>query len=293
MIDFHGFGLSDLTVRIEFYNARGNYVELLRTAEEWLDEAEEKRLITDDDLLIVRVEAFDDAGRTIEFTDEDDGPMTFKDLVAALSALEKDVEESEESEKPNYGDNNHVQFGMFWQSYGRQSIKLPSHINPADMEAVIAYIKSVWDDIGIPDGSYVSCSDELDEESNIVVYNEPAEPANTRFHYVYRDAGGNRWPNAVVLSGTITQEQEFHILLRCMMDAEQNITFFPEQVGLPLERSMPGCRPYDPELDCDFAAIEGDYDAFEATDDAPTVDMTVEDLVKAFDQAAENWGKFG
>lgn len=197
-------------------------------------------------------------------------------------------------EEPNYGDKNYVQFGMFWQSYGQQNIKLPSNVNPADKEAVIAYIKSVWDNIRLPEGSYVPGSDELDEESDIITYSDEvnAEPANTRFHYVYRDAGGNRWPNKAVLSGSITEEQIYSIVRKCMTDAEEEtITFFPEQVGLPLERCMAGCRPYDPELDCDIAYIE--EDAFEATDDLPTVDMTVEDLVKAFDQAAENWGKWG
>lgn len=58
-----------------------------------------------------------------------------------------------------------VTFGMFWQCYGRQSIKLPDNINPKDTDAILKYIDSQWNNIPIPSGEYVSCSDELDTES--------------------------------------------------------------------------------------------------------------------------------
>lgn len=58
-----------------------------------------------------------------------------------------------------------VSFGMYWQTYGRQSLILPDDIDVNDIEAVKAYIMSQWDDIPLPDGDYVSESDELDEES--------------------------------------------------------------------------------------------------------------------------------
>ena len=62
-----------------------------------------------------------------------------------------------------------VSFGMYWQEYGYQTIELPSHIDPDDRDAVIEYIRSVWDNIPLPEGSYVSGSDELDPESEIRV----------------------------------------------------------------------------------------------------------------------------
>ena len=65
-----------------------------------------------------------------------------------------------------------VSFGMFWQSYGRQTIDLPDEIDASNQEAVIQYIKSVWDDIPLPSGSYVQESDELDEESDIMVFDD-------------------------------------------------------------------------------------------------------------------------
>ena len=62
-----------------------------------------------------------------------------------------------------------VSFGMYWQEYGRQTVELPPHIDPDDRDAVIGYIRSVWDDIPLPEGSYVSGSDEMDPESEIQI----------------------------------------------------------------------------------------------------------------------------
>lgn len=57
-----------------------------------------------------------------------------------------------------------VRFGMFWQCYGYQDIELPDDIDANDDKAVREYLKKIWDDIPLPDGDYVSCSDELDCE---------------------------------------------------------------------------------------------------------------------------------
>ena len=65
-----------------------------------------------------------------------------------------------------------VSFGMFWEAYGRQTIDLPDEIDANNQDAVIQYIKSVWDDIPLPSGSYVQESDELDEESDIMVFDD-------------------------------------------------------------------------------------------------------------------------
>lgn len=64
----------------------------------------------------------------------------------------------------------HVEFGMYWGKYGRQRVQLPDNIDPKDKDAVISYLKSIWDDIPIPGGTYVPGSDELDEESIFEVY---------------------------------------------------------------------------------------------------------------------------
>ena len=62
-----------------------------------------------------------------------------------------------------------VTFGMTWQEYGRQTIDLPDDIDADNIEEVKEYIRSVWDDIPLPEGDYVSASDELDE-NDIEVY---------------------------------------------------------------------------------------------------------------------------
>ena len=63
----------------------------------------------------------------------------------------------------------HVNFGMFWQVYGRQTIELPDDIDEKDEDAVIDYIKSVWDEIALPTGSYIQDSDEFDPEGGLEI----------------------------------------------------------------------------------------------------------------------------
>ena len=57
-----------------------------------------------------------------------------------------------------------VKFGMMWQCYGHQCIDLPDDIDIEDKASVIAYLQSQWDKIPLPEGDYVSGSDELEEE---------------------------------------------------------------------------------------------------------------------------------
>ena len=63
----------------------------------------------------------------------------------------------------------HVNFGMFWQVYGRQTIELPDDIDETDEDAVVEYIKSVWDEIALPTGSYIQDSDEFDPEGGLEI----------------------------------------------------------------------------------------------------------------------------
>ena len=67
--------------------------------------------------------------------------------------------------------SNYVEFGMYWQEYGRTKIKLPDEIDPKDEDAVIEYLKDEWDCICLPvSSSYVSGSDELDEGSLVITH---------------------------------------------------------------------------------------------------------------------------
>ena len=56
-----------------------------------------------------------------------------------------------------------VSFGTYWQAYGRQTIEIPD-----DTEDIIEYLKDIWGEIPLPEGEYVSGSDELDEESIVI-----------------------------------------------------------------------------------------------------------------------------
>ena len=67
--------------------------------------------------------------------------------------------------------SKYVSFGMYWQCYGRQTIEIPDDIDLKDINAVIEYIESKWENIPLPSGDYVSNSDELDKES-IETYEE-------------------------------------------------------------------------------------------------------------------------
>lgn len=63
-----------------------------------------------------------------------------------------------------------VRFGMFWQCYGYQEIELPDDIDVNDEEAVKEYIEENWTNIPLPEGDYVSGSDEPDFEF-MYIYN--------------------------------------------------------------------------------------------------------------------------
>ena len=63
----------------------------------------------------------------------------------------------------------HVNFGMFWLVYGRQTIELTDDIDEHDENAIVEYIKSVWNDIARPTGSYILDSDEFDPEGELEI----------------------------------------------------------------------------------------------------------------------------
>ncbi len=59
-----------------------------------------------------------------------------------------------------------VSFGSYFEDYGRQEIEIPDDIDANDKDAVVEYLKSIWDDVPLPSpGGYVEGSHELDEES--------------------------------------------------------------------------------------------------------------------------------
>ena len=54
-------------------------------------------------------------------------------------------------------------FVMYWQVYGTQTVNVPINLNEKE---ALEYVKKHWDEIPLPEGDYVSGSDEIDEDSD-------------------------------------------------------------------------------------------------------------------------------
>lgn len=103
---------------------------------------------------------------------------------------------------------------------------------------------------------------------------------NTKLWYMYRDAANYKVHTDVVLAGEMTEEQ-WKTILSCCDDGEY---FAPAKVGLEARDFVAiGYKPYDddPEL---FEIVE-----YSHTDLAPTVQMTVKELVTKFQENKGNW----
>lgn len=116
---------------------------------------------------------------------------------------------------------------------------------------------------------------EYAEELKAIV-NEPVQ-CNTRLNYLYRDAANFKTCNSVVLKGKMTDEM-FAEMQACCGDAKE--MFIPEQVGLDLIRDWETTMDDHP-----YAELE-DY---ELVPNEPTTDMTVEELLRRFQEAEGDW----
>ena len=101
---------------------------------------------------------------------------------------------------------------------------------------------------------------------------------NTRVEYMYTDAANYHTQNQVVLNGTITPEQIQEILSFC----EAKESFVPEQLGWPL------MRDWEVTEDDHCIAVLRETD-FKPTDEAATVDMTVDEAVAKFRKINNHW----
>lgn len=100
---------------------------------------------------------------------------------------------------------------------------------------------------------------------------------NTRISYVYCDGSNYKQYNSEVVAGNISPEQRYTIS-NCLDSREY---FIPAQVGLPEIRF-----PFRTEDDCAWFSLS-EYD-FEDTDDAPTVQVTAQELYEKFLDAGQN-----
>jgi len=65
-----------------------------------------------------------------------------------------------------------VSFGVSWQEYGRQSVVLPDSVDSKNPGAVLEYIQSVFDELPLPSGEYVTDSAEIDVDSALDIIDE-------------------------------------------------------------------------------------------------------------------------
>ena len=98
---------------------------------------------------------------------------------------------------------------------------------------------------------------------------------NTLIRYTYRDAANYKFHYCAVIAGAITDGQ-ISTIFHCLDDQ----TFFiPRQVGLPCDYAR-DCD-YDEQLDHPWCEL----DSVEQTSLQPTVELTVEQLVRSFEKA--------
>lgn len=102
--------------------------------------------------------------------------------------------------------------------------------------------------------------------------------SNTKISFLYRDGSNYKSYNSVIVAGTFTDD-EINQILDCLDSGDY---FIPEQIGFPVERF--GSITEDDHCWCELTA----YD-FEPTEDAPTVEMSADDVLKAFLAAKGNW----
>ena len=108
---------------------------------------------------------------------------------------------------------------------------------------------------------------------------EQAPERNTKMEYLYCDADNYKKLNVCVIKGQITDEQKAAIM-DCLHDGE---FFIPSQIGLPEERFDDGPTVAD---HCWFTL---DKEGFGDTDLEPTVDVSANELVAAFQNKKGRW----
>lgn len=121
----------------------------------------------------------------------------------------------------------------------------------------------------------------------VFAYFEPEDGPNTKISYLYRDGGNYKVWNEVVIKGELSAEQIERILECADGDGWLDGSFIPSRIGLPEKTMEDEGFSYDEELDTPWFEI--DEDGFESTEEDPTVDMTPEELVAAFERCAGHW----
>ena len=102
---------------------------------------------------------------------------------------------------------------------------------------------------------------------------------NTKIKYLYRDAGNWKVYHEAVVEGVLSEEQKAVIL----DSLDWGEYFMPGAVGLPGSRF----EVFNPMEDHDWFEME--EDAFEETEEAPTLHMTATELAENFARMKDRW----
>lgn len=110
-----------------------------------------------------------------------------------------------------------------------------------------------------------------------------ASPKNTLISYMYRDGCNNKFrvDGNVIVRGAIkpSQEKRLHAALFEEEFFRHSLVGLPS--AFPWDRAEGG-YPYDGDIDHDLHW----FDSTELTEEAPTVAMSIEELVRAFERGA-------
>ena len=112
---------------------------------------------------------------------------------------------------------------------------------------------------------------------------------NTKINYLYRDGGNYKVRNTCIIAGAVSEEDKTKII----NSVDHDFFFFkPALIGLPAKDFV--SLGYDEEPDDSdwFELGDGCDDeesiresAFELTDEMPDVNMSINELVKSFEEA--------
>ena len=100
---------------------------------------------------------------------------------------------------------------------------------------------------------------------------------NTKINYFYRDSGNYKTYDFRIVAGEITEEQ-WDAIRRCCIPGDNY--FYPEAVGfidIGTNRWI--------DIVTDWCELEN----YELTDEAPDINMTVQELVQYFREAYALW----
>ena len=123
----------------------------------------------------------------------------------------------------------------------------------------------------------------------------PKKNKNTKLHYMYRDSGNNKTFDEVIIKGSISEEQLIQLkeLLLKLPDAiepfdDNMFCFEPRIFGWP--ELNPSEEEWDFELDHEIHELW--FDDIEETEQKPTVNISIDDMLNIVNNVLEQEEKW-